>query len=47
MSYEKMKKNVPRLQCLNLILTHMGQEILARESELTVKTIEDGTIVQI
>jgi ribonuclease BN (tRNA processing enzyme) len=47
MSYETIKKNLPRLRCKNLVLTHMGQEMLARKSELTVTTAEDGMIVEI
>ncbi len=42
MSYRKLEENLPRLKCKKLLLTHMGEEMLARRSELSVAAAEDG-----
>lgn len=47
MSYQRIKENLPRLQCKNLILTHMGEEMLAHRGELPVRTAEDGMVIEI
>ena len=47
MSYQKIQENLGRLQCKNLILTHMGEEMLSRKSEISVKMAEDGMVIQI
>jgi ribonuclease BN (tRNA processing enzyme) len=47
MSYKKIEANLARLQCKRLVLTHMGQEMLARRSALAVATAEDGMIVEL
>ena len=47
MSYRKIRENLPRLGCKNLILTHMGQEMLARSEGLPVQLAEDGMVVEI
>ncbi len=47
MSYQKIKENLPRLECKNLILTHMGEEMLAHKGELAVRTAEDGMTIEI
>ncbi len=47
MSYRKLKENLPRLQCKNLILTHMGEAMLARSEEIDIKMAEDGMVIEI
>ncbi len=47
MSYQKIRENLPRLKCKNLVLTHMGEEMLAHRLELPVKSAEDGMVVEI
>lgn len=47
MSYRQILDNRPRLGCKRLILTHLGQEVLARSSELDVEWAKDGIVVEI
>ena len=47
MSYQNIRENLPRLKCKNLVLTHMGEEMLSHRLELPVKTAEDGMVVEI
>jgi len=47
MSYRKLQENLSRLRCKNLILTHMGEEMLARSGELQVKLAEDGMVIEV
>ncbi len=47
MSYDKIRENLSRLKCKNLVLTHMGEEMLSHRLELPVKTAEDGMVVEI
>src|SRR5262245_14105783 len=47
MSYHKIEQNLSRLQCKRLILTHMGETMLARRSELPVETAADGMIIEL
>ncbi len=47
MSYQRIQENLSRLKCKNLILTHMGEEMLARRESLRVKSAEDGMVIEI
>lgn len=47
MSYRQILDNRHRLGCKRLILTHLGQEVLARSSGLDVEWAEDGMVVEI
>jgi ribonuclease BN (tRNA processing enzyme) len=38
---------LPRLECTKLVLTHLGEEMLARKNELAVTVAEDGMVVEI
>lgn len=38
---------LPRLECRRLLLTHLGDEMLARRKELPVETAEDGMVIEI
>jgi ribonuclease BN (tRNA processing enzyme) len=46
-NYLALKASLPRLECKQLLLTHMGEEMLARRRELGVAVAEDGMVVQI
>lgn len=47
MNYKKLSQNLSRLECKNLILTHMGPDMLARRAELHVKLAEDGMVLEV
>lgn len=47
MCYQKIRQNLHRLNCKNLLLTHMGEEMLAHRLELPVKSAEDGMVLTI
>ncbi len=47
MSYKIIRENLSRLKCKNLILTHMGDEMLLHRGEIPVQTAEDGMVVDI
>ena len=38
---------LPRLECKKLMLTHLGEEMLARKKELAVAMAEDGMVIEI
>ena len=47
MSYAEIAAHRERLECKRLILTHMGEEMLARRHTLPVETAEDGLVVEL
>ena len=47
MNYRKIQENLPRLECKRLVLTHMGEEMLARGGEVPVQLAEDGMVIEI
>ncbi len=47
MNYQKIQQNLSRLGCKRLILTHMGEEMLARRGEVTLELAEDGMVIEI
>lgn len=47
MSYRKIEQNLSRLECRRMILTHMGEEMLARRGEVTLELAEDGMVIEI
>jgi ribonuclease BN (tRNA processing enzyme) len=47
MNYLKLKEVLPRLECKKLVLTHMGEAMLARSRELEVTCAEDGMIIDL
>jgi ribonuclease BN (tRNA processing enzyme) len=46
MSYRTIRENLFRLGCKNLLLTHMGKEMLARREEIEITVAEDGMVVE-
>ncbi len=47
MSYVQVAAHRDRLECKRLILTHMGEEMLARRRSLPIRTAEDGMVVDL
>jgi ribonuclease BN (tRNA processing enzyme) len=45
--YQVLRANLPRLLCKRLLLTHLGDAMLARRQELEVETAEDGMVIEI
>jgi len=46
-NYHALQANLARLECKKLVLTHLGEEMLARKSELTATLAEDGMVIEI
>ncbi|HEY3165591.1 MAG TPA: MBL fold metallo-hydrolase [Candidatus Binatia bacterium] len=46
-NYLALQANLSRLDCKKLVLTHLGEEMLARRNELTVISAEDGMVIEI
>jgi ribonuclease BN (tRNA processing enzyme) len=46
-SYTVLREHLQQLQCKKLLLTHLGEQMLARRQELPVMTAEDGMVVEI
>ena len=47
MNYRKLEENLARLECKNILLTHLGEEMLARKEEVKLRLAEDGMVVEI
>jgi ribonuclease BN (tRNA processing enzyme) len=45
-NYLTLQANLSRLQCKKLVLTHLGEEMLARRDELTTTLAEDGMVIE-
>lgn len=45
--YVELLEALPRLECKKLVLTHLGEEMLARRQELALTVAEDGMIIEI
>jgi ribonuclease BN (tRNA processing enzyme) len=46
-NYQALHANLSRLQCRQLMLTHLGEEMLARRGELGVLSADDGMVIEI
>jgi ribonuclease BN (tRNA processing enzyme) len=46
-NYQALQANLSRLQCRQLILTHLGEEMLAHRHELKVQGMIDGMVIEI
>jgi ribonuclease BN (tRNA processing enzyme) len=46
-SYFKLREKLEQLQCKKLLLTHLGEQMLARRHKLPVRFAEDGMVVEI
>ena len=47
MNYRKLRENLPRLGAKKILLTHLGEEMLARQAEIDLPLAEDGMVVEI
>lgn len=45
-NYQVLRANLSRLECKQLVLTHLGEQMLARHGELNVKLAMDGLVVE-
>jgi ribonuclease BN (tRNA processing enzyme) len=45
-NYLALQANLSRLQCKKLVLTHLGEEMLARRNELTTTLADDGMVIE-
>lgn len=45
-SYQVLRANLSRLECKQLVLTHLGEQMLARHGELPLKFAMDGLVVE-
>jgi ribonuclease BN (tRNA processing enzyme) len=45
--YLTLKENLPRLDCRRIVLTHLGEEMLARRSEVAAICAEDGMVLDL
>lgn len=46
-NYQVLCANLPRLQCKRLVLTHLGDDMLARRGEIAAEMAEDGLVIEI
>jgi ribonuclease BN (tRNA processing enzyme) len=46
-NYQVLQANLGRLDCRRLLLTHLGEEMLAHRHELAVPIADDGMVVEI
>jgi ribonuclease BN (tRNA processing enzyme) len=46
-NYQALEANLARLQCRRLILTHLGEEMLAHRHELAVQVAADGMVIEV
>lgn len=47
MSYRKLRENLSRLDCRKILLTHLGEEMLARRGEIELPMADDGMTIEI
>jgi ribonuclease BN (tRNA processing enzyme) len=46
-NYRILEANLSRLQCKKLVLTHLGEDMLARRHQLAMTVAEDGMVIEI
>ena len=46
-NYRVLQANLPRLQCKKLVLTHLGEAMLAHRHQLAMTVAEDGMVIEI
>jgi ribonuclease BN (tRNA processing enzyme) len=45
-NYQVLRANLSRLECKQLVLTHLGEQMLARRGELPLRFAMDGLVVE-
>jgi ribonuclease BN (tRNA processing enzyme) len=46
-NYQILRANRKRLECKKLLLTHLGEEMLARKNQLEIAFAEDGMVLTV
>jgi len=46
-NYQTLEANLSRLHCRQLVLTHLGEEMLAHQNELAVQVAVDGMVIEV
>ena len=46
-NYQILRANRERLDAKNLLLTHLGEEMLARKNQLEIPFAEDGMVLTV
>jgi ribonuclease BN (tRNA processing enzyme) len=46
-NYQILWANRERLECKKLLLTHLGEEMLARKNQLEIAFAEDGMVLTV
>ena len=46
LNYQVLRANLSRLECKQLLLTHLGDQMLDRRDRLAVKTVDDGMVIE-
>ena len=46
-NYQALRANLARLECNKLILTHLGEEMLARKNQLEATVAADGMVIEV
>jgi len=46
-SGEGLQRALATLQCRRLVVTHMGDDVLARSADLGIETAEDGKVIDV
>ena len=47
MSYLTLRQRLPDLGCKQLVLTHLGEEMLARQAQIEVTLARDGMVIEV
>ena len=46
-SYLTLRQHLPDLACQQLVLTHLGEEMLARQGQIEVTLAHDGMVIEV
>jgi ribonuclease BN (tRNA processing enzyme) len=47
LNYKTLKSNIERIEAKRVLLTHMGEDMLARLDQLTIDAVEDGQLIEL
>jgi hypothetical protein len=45
-NYQALQANLPRLECKKLVITHLGDDMLARRAQLPMTVADDGMMIE-
>lgn len=46
-NYQILRANLTRLECRRLLLTHLGEDMLAQKDELSTEVASDGMVIEV